>query len=109
MVYRNMDRLSIIDPNRADNDISGGSSNFAAIARVFSESHEVLQRHMAAISKVQGSKRRKASLLSVLMEGNYSTFRLQRAYLQEVHDRRYGSNGGPPVPDSPPREKQVYW
>jgi len=84
--YPNPDRLSIIDPNDPKNDIAGGSKNIAAIVRVFSEAHKALQKRMAELAGAPDSVRRRASILGVILEGNYSSFRTQRAHLQKLYD-----------------------
>ena len=82
----NPDRLSIIDPNNPNNDISGGSKNIAAIVRVFSEAHKALQDRMASLAVASPAARKKASILGVILEGNYSSFRTQRAHLRSLYE-----------------------
>lgn len=83
VVYRNRDRLSILDPNNPENDISGGSANTATILRHFSEAHAVLKERMFTLAGHRGL------LLKPLLEGKYSNFQVQRDYLQ-----RLDSQGG---------------
>jgi len=98
--YKNPDRLSIIDPNDSTNDISGGSSNIPRIARVFSDAHKALHDRMTTLSQTAPSARKNTSILSVILEGNYSTFRLQREYLRKVYDYQY-EEGPRPFPEEP--------
>ena len=77
--------LSIIDPNDSTNDIAGGSRNTAGIMYSFAEAYGFLQRRMREVSKMDGTARKNASLLSVIFEGNYSSFRVQREHLRALH------------------------
>jgi non-canonical poly(A) RNA polymerase PAPD5/7 len=74
--------LSIIDPNRPNNDISSGSSNVLKIFESFSEAYNVLQRRM---SDVAHGRAEHSSLLAPLYEGNYTLFESQRAHLASLH------------------------
>lgn len=87
--YKNPDRLSIIDPNNPENDIAGGSSNTERILRYFGEAHGALQQRMALLAKDGGSDD-SDSILGVILGGNYSSFRKQRAHLQRLHERLFG-------------------
>lgn len=82
--YKNVDRLSIIDPNDSTNDISGGSSNFATITSHFADAHRLLRERMAYLARASEAERRNASVLQVILAGNYSSFRLQRAHLANL-------------------------
>ncbi|KAK8001176.1 DNA polymerase sigma subunit [Apiospora marii] len=100
LVYRNMDRLSIIDPNNPANDISGGSSNFAVIRRHFKDAYEVLQDRMDELSgskndlktEVQGY----STILAPIFAGNYSSFKRQRDFLQLLDEEM----NAPPPPSN---------
>ncbi|KAJ2974774.1 hypothetical protein NUW58_g8549 [Xylaria curta] len=90
LIYRNLDRLSIIDPNNPENDISGGSSNYCAIKDRFAKAYETLQKTMMQFaqetaspssSSISGAKK---TLLYPLFAGNYSHFQLQRDWLQKL-------------------------
>ncbi|RYO92027.1 hypothetical protein DL766_006617 [Monosporascus sp. MC13-8B] len=83
IVYRNLDRFSILDPNNSQNDIAGGSANTATIVRHFSEAHAVLRERMSTLAGQRGL------LLGPLLEGRYSNFTIQRDYL-----RKLASEGG---------------
>lgn len=84
IVYRNMDRLSIIDPRNPSNDISGGSSNWPAIAQQFADAYTVLVRRMAELAKVDREVHGYNTILAPLFAGNYSSFRIQREYMEKV-------------------------
>lgn len=54
---------------------------------MFSKAHRALADRMAALAaKPQAN----GSILSVILEGNYSTFRIQRDYLEKLYRRTYG-------------------
>ncbi|KAI0870868.1 hypothetical protein GGS24DRAFT_473842 [Hypoxylon argillaceum] len=87
LVYRNLDRLSIIDPNNPENDISGGSQNFYAIRDRFAKAYDSLQETMMQLAREPASAssdRKNKSLLSPLFAGNYAHFRDQRNWLQKL-------------------------
>ena len=83
--YNNLDRLSIIDPNNPENDISGGSKNFSNVVEAFSLAHRLLSERMLEIRDVP--EKQNASMLEVILAGNYSSFRLQRDHLQKLFER----------------------
>ncbi|KAI0191884.1 hypothetical protein F4808DRAFT_381558 [Astrocystis sublimbata] len=94
VVYRNLDRISIIDPNNPENDISGGSSSFYVIKDAFAKAYQTLQSGMMQAAKetsltpTDPIRRRKGdvrkTLLHPLFAGNYSHFERQRAWLQKL-------------------------
>ncbi|ODA76978.1 hypothetical protein RJ55_07495 [Drechmeria coniospora] len=86
--YKNRDRLSIIDPNDAGNDISGGSSNTPSIVARFHDAFLTLSERMRYLAKHPGQD--VGSILEVILKGDYSSFRLQRAYLKHVHEESIG-------------------
>ncbi|TFB06947.1 hypothetical protein CCMA1212_000271 [Trichoderma ghanense] len=83
-VYRNTERLSIIDPNNPANDIAGSSSNMAVVQRCFVDALRTMQNRMFDLAADPSS----GNILEALFAGDYSSFRKQRAYLQLVHDRQ---------------------
>ncbi|GAP89487.1 putative DNA polymerase sigma [Rosellinia necatrix] len=87
LVYRNLDRLSIIDPNNPENDISGGSSNYAQVKNCFANAYDTLQktmRQLAQKSVPTSLGHPKNTLLYPLFGGNYSHFQDQRNWLQKM-------------------------
>ncbi|KAI1416656.1 hypothetical protein F5Y13DRAFT_120213 [Hypoxylon sp. FL1857] len=82
VVYRNMDRLSILDPNNPENDIAGGSGNTETILRQFSQAHAILKSRMAVLA--QGGD---GTILEPLFGGDYSIFQLQRDHLERLSRR----------------------
>jgi non-canonical poly(A) RNA polymerase PAPD5/7 len=81
-------KFCIMDPNREDNDISGGSSNTPTIRRVFSDSYERLQKRMAELA--YSSERQNQSILSVIIGGDYTSFKQQRDHLAHIHETLFG-------------------
>ncbi|OHE96309.1 hypothetical protein CORC01_08381 [Colletotrichum orchidophilum] len=88
VVYKNFDRISVIDPNNPANDISGGSSNAGRILEEFSIAHEMLKKRMGELAQAGSRARRPASILETIYAGNYSSFRHQRAHLRQLYDSR---------------------
>jgi non-canonical poly(A) RNA polymerase PAPD5/7 len=84
--YRSLDRLSIIDPNNSSNDIAGGSGNIGIIVSRFQEAHRLLMERMEDVAEGRSS----ASILGIILAGDYSSFRKQRNYLQHVHEKTIG-------------------
>ncbi|KAI1423467.1 hypothetical protein F5Y12DRAFT_757100 [Xylaria sp. FL1777] len=87
LVYRNLDRLSIIDPNNPENDISGGSSNYDVIKECFAKAYDTLQKTMMQSSKETlstSSNRVHNTLLYPLFAGNYTYFEDQRNWLKKL-------------------------
>jgi non-canonical poly(A) RNA polymerase PAPD5/7 len=85
-----MDRLSIIDPNNAANDLSGGSRNFFLISDCFSSAFHVLKTRMAQVDKALAHEGANMSILEPVIGADYSSFSRQRAKLSEVHRRSLG-------------------
>ncbi|KAK5635414.1 hypothetical protein RRF57_011126 [Xylaria bambusicola] len=87
LVYRNLDRLSIIDPNNPENDIAGGSSNYYAIKDCFAKAYEAIQKRMFEFSQeghLASSDPIKNTLLYPIFAGNYSHFEDQRNWLRQL-------------------------
>ncbi|KAI1436561.1 hypothetical protein GGR50DRAFT_229502 [Xylaria sp. CBS 124048] len=90
VVYRNTDRLSIIDPNNSENDISGGSSNFWVIRNRFAQAYQELHTAMLRAAKPTNPNTPgdlTNTLLYTLLAGNYSHFRLQRDWLYKMANK----------------------
>ncbi|KAK8036229.1 hypothetical protein PG993_008843 [Apiospora rasikravindrae] len=100
LVYRNMDRLSIIDPNNPANDISGGSSNFPVIRRHFKDAYETLQERMAELPRSNGDPKAQvhgySTILAPIFAGNYESFKRQRDFMQLLDE----DMSAPPPPPS---------
>jgi non-canonical poly(A) RNA polymerase PAPD5/7 len=76
-----------MDPNKADNDVSGGSSKAPLIAKLFSTAFRTLQEHMALLDSSNISTRRGQSILGCLLGGNYESFADQRSHMWSIHER----------------------
>lgn len=77
--------LTIIDPNREDNDISGGSKQVEAVFKCFRGALTMIQHRLDAISKGESDDR---SILGCVLGGNYSSFIQQREILRSCAARR---------------------
>ncbi|ATZ46118.1 hypothetical protein BCIN_01g07800 [Botrytis cinerea B05.10] len=91
-LYRDFDspKFSIIDPNRSDNDISGGSKNTPAIQECFSAAYSALQQSMNTLQHADLKTRQNQSLLRCIIGGNYESFQLQRDHLAHLHEQIVG-------------------
>ena len=77
------DRLSIIDPNKPDNDISGGSKN---VMQIF---HRFARAHLEILNAMKSPNR--PSLLDWSLGGNYESFIWQRDHLRRLYRERWGT------------------
>lgn len=77
--------LTIIDPNRADNDISGGSKQVEKVFQCFRGALNMIQHRLDAISKGESEEN---SILGCVLGGNYSSFINQREILRDCAARR---------------------
>ena len=72
-----------MDPNRPDNDISGGSREVMLIFDRFARAHhEILQAMRNPV---------RVSLLDWLLGGNYESFAAQRSHLLGLYREKWGS------------------
>ncbi|KAI1482196.1 hypothetical protein K445DRAFT_318962 [Daldinia sp. EC12] len=84
VIYRNLDRLSILDPNNPDNDIAGGSKNTPTILAQFSKAHSMLRARMVELARGTKTLSFGNTILGPLFAGNYSIFQVQRDYLERL-------------------------
>lgn len=82
--YKKTDRLSIIDPNNPANDISGSSSNTEGVLSRFHDAYLTLRDRMQQV----GNDPNCGGILDVLFKGDYSSFRMQRTFLQHIYEKR---------------------
>ncbi|KAK3691340.1 hypothetical protein LTR37_018701 [Vermiconidia calcicola] len=102
--YSNQNQnLTIIDPNKADNDLSGGSRQIRAILECFSHAHAALQRRLADLNS---GKNIDDSVLGCILGGNYSSFIRQRNKLSMIH--RGHAVSPPPAPAPSKRQQQQH-
>ena len=76
------DRLMIIDPDRPENNISGGTQNIGTICQCFAEAHRVLGTKLAAWDYDPSSTK---SFLESILGCNYTAYERQRDILYELH------------------------
>ncbi|GAB7350593.1 hypothetical protein MBLNU459_g1162t2 [Dothideomycetes sp. NU459] len=79
-----MDRLLIIDPNKYNNDISGGSSQIELIFDMFHDAFQRIEQNLNEVEELYQSKGEKTSILDCVWGGNYEVFELQRARMKKV-------------------------
>ena len=77
------DRLAIIDPNKPDNDISGGSKNVMQIFDRFARAHLEILKAMKSPNR--------PSVLDWLLGGDYESFVWQRDHLRRLYRQQWGS------------------
>ena len=85
------DRLAIMDPNRPDNDISGGSRNVVLIFKRFAQAHQEILDAMSDPERI--------SLLDWMLGGKYDSFAWQRNRLKVLYKaKRRGAEVDNPEP-----------
>lgn len=89
-------RLTILDPNNADNDISGGTANIIEIQKVFRDAHNDLGMLMEYSSD---GKLLADSFLECVVGGDYTSFIALRQKLKFIHEKGV-------VPANPPQQQQ---
>jgi non-canonical poly(A) RNA polymerase PAPD5/7 len=96
--YRDLGRLSIIDPNNPENDISGGSSNYYVVKDSFAKAYDMLQSAMMRSSREPSTTPHdpKNTLLGPLFAGRYSIFEIQRTWLEKLAHKDFPER---PIPD----------
>jgi non-canonical poly(A) RNA polymerase PAPD5/7 len=75
-------RLTILDPNNPENDISGGTANINIILNCFREARHAILRRLYEIREGKGDNE---SILGCIIGGNYSGVALQRDRLRKLH------------------------
>ncbi|PGH21378.1 hypothetical protein AJ80_03295 [Polytolypa hystricis UAMH7299] len=100
-------RLAIMDPNNAQNDISGGTKEIPLIFKSFSDAHRILKENMVTAA-FTGSRSCK-SLLGPLIGAHYEPYDYQRQHLRNLFetDPRYEQYRPPPPPKSPPPDSPI--
>ena len=103
-------RLTIIDPNRPENNISGGTREIDIIAASFSSAYDILQARLAAFADGQ-TNTNSFSFLESLVGGNFDSYENQRTVSRNLY---FGLTGNdvhqqrrrPPPPPPPSRVAQ---
>jgi non-canonical poly(A) RNA polymerase PAPD5/7 len=85
-------RLTIIDPNRPDNNISGGTRSINDIIRCFSSAHQALIQQLAA-AETRRPQDQPPSFLACLVGGSFQQYEAQRQALHNLSN---------PIPKSKP-------
>ncbi|KAL8699611.1 MAG: hypothetical protein Q9201_005905 [Fulgogasparrea decipioides] len=80
-----LSKLAIMDPNKPDNDISGGSKNVSLIFQLFAQVYEEIMKAMRSDDRI--------SLLDWMIGGNYRSIVSQRQRLLGLYKSRWGSPG----------------
>jgi hypothetical protein len=80
-------RLAIVDPNKADNNISGGTAEIDLVFKCFVQAYNDLSQRMAERER---SGMASKSLLTDLLGGDYEAYAWQRERLQRIHSSRLG-------------------
>jgi len=94
----NMERLTIIDPNRDNNDIAGGSRHIVTVFDCFRRAFNALQRELV---NVHTGKINVRSILDCIIGGNYDSVVHQRQKLQNLFGGRAGTIQCLPPPPPP--------
>ena len=90
---QNASGLTIVDPNNANNDISGGSRKVEMVFDCFRIAYSEVQRRLA---QVHSGEHVEGSILGCIWGGNYTSFIHQRNKLSMLH--RGQAVSPPPVP-----------
>jgi non-canonical poly(A) RNA polymerase PAPD5/7 len=75
------DGLSIQDPNRPENNISGGSHNVSLIFQAFAQAHDTITDRMRGTSMGEDIG---DSILECILGGNYTQYQEQRSLLRSL-------------------------
>ena len=80
-------RLCIVDPNRPENDISGGTAEIELILRTFKRAYTALQDRVNQLAR---GRKFENGLLGCILAGDYRSYGQQRALLQQIYRRSTG-------------------
>ncbi|WPH02775.1 Hypothetical protein R9X50_00564300 [Acrodontium crateriforme] len=96
-------RLTIVDPNNADNDISGGSMKIDQVFDLFSQAHSAIENKLYHVGRGEDDS---DSILGCILGGNYTSFIRQRDRLYDLVNQR----AAPPqrVVPPPTQNKPVF-
>jgi non-canonical poly(A) RNA polymerase PAPD5/7 len=95
-------RLTIIDPNRPDNNISGGTRDIQKIFHAFSLAHKGLLERLGSVEDLEPNEAPK-SFLEHIVGGDFSSFDRQRQILRDLYDAsKYVEQATSSVPPPPP-------
>lgn len=88
-------RLAIVDPNKADNNVSGGTAEIDLVIGCFSQAYKDLSAQM---TEWERSGLTSKSLLVDLLGGDYEAYGLQRERLRRIYVNGKGQNKQPLPP-----------
>lgn len=95
-------RLTIIDPNRPDNNISGGTSQIQRIFHAFSLAHKGLLERLDDVENADPDDDPK-SFLEYIVGGDFKAYDMQRQMLYDLYDANlYVQQATSQVPPPPP-------
>jgi non-canonical poly(A) RNA polymerase PAPD5/7 len=80
---KNDTRLTIIDPNRPDNNISGGTNQITEIVKCFSSAHQSLMLRLEHYEQ-RTAQSLNSSFLECLVGGNFAQYEMQRHVLHSL-------------------------
>jgi hypothetical protein len=93
-------RLTIIDPNRPENNISGGTNQIETICDCFARAYDSLLESLRSFEEGD----RDISFLQNLVGGNFDKYTEQREHLGSVY---FGLTGQEPVAESSSKAQSV--
>ncbi|RMZ76597.1 hypothetical protein DV738_g4871, partial [Chaetothyriales sp. CBS 135597] len=96
-------RLAIIDPNRPENNISGGSNQIEHVFALFSSAHDILSDHLSSFP-VSRADKASFSFLKDIIGGDFAAYDKQRKALQSLYFGLSGQESSePPIRRLPER------
>ncbi|KAI5291557.1 hypothetical protein KEM54_003592 [Ascosphaera aggregata] len=98
--FNNPRKLTILDPNNPDNDVSRGTTEIKRVFRAFSDAHRALRDALAHVA-VDPSTAPK-SLLQGIIGANYTSYCRQREHLLSIFNREPRFDEFKPPPPPPP-------
>lgn len=101
----NFKGLTIVDPNRSDNDISGGSRK---VGLIFEHFRGALHEIQNQLSRIANGQARDPSILGCILGGNYTSFEKQREILKDL-DRGQNNPSSPRLARQPQPPATSYY
>lgn len=87
-----VERLVILDPNRPDNNITGGSSEYRRISGLFSRTYDSITARLDDFASRDQDDGR-FSFLADVIGGDFSAYESQRAALLKTYNRDLKGTG----------------
>ncbi|RMD40293.1 hypothetical protein DV735_g4838, partial [Chaetothyriales sp. CBS 134920] len=97
-------RLAIIDPNRPENNISGGSNQIGHVFSLFSSAYDILSDHLSAFPARRADKA-SFSFLKDIIGGDFAAYDKQRKALQSLYFGLSGQDLSEPPVRRPPERR----